>query len=81
MKLGGPQFWYETVYNGLALEDEELSQLPEAITSIRIYAQTIYNAHQVALSHARPYIPTPSSSSDGHASLRSARVRALSACT
>jgi len=39
MKLGGPQFWYETVYNGLALEDEELSKLPNAIASIKINVQ------------------------------------------
>jgi len=43
MKLGGPQFWYETVYNGLALEDEELSKLLDTIASIKIKVQTIYN--------------------------------------
>ncbi|XP_070056764.1 uncharacterized protein [Nicotiana tomentosiformis] len=61
MKLEGPQFWYETVYNGLALEDDEEPKLPEAIASIRTNAETIYNAYQVLLNHARPNIPTPSS--------------------
>ncbi|XP_070057656.1 uncharacterized protein [Nicotiana tomentosiformis] len=80
MKLGGHQFWYGTVYKGLALEDEESSKLPEAIASIRINAQIIYNAYQVALHHARPNVPTPSSS-DSQSSKRTARVRALSAWT
>jgi len=78
IKLGGPQFWYETVYNGLALEDEELSTLADAIASIKINIQTIYNAYQVALDHARPNVPTPSFSSS-QSSERTAGVRALSA--
>ncbi|XP_070029447.1 zinc finger BED domain-containing protein RICESLEEPER 4-like [Nicotiana sylvestris] len=81
MKLGVPQFWYETIYNGLALEDEELSKLLEAIASIKINAQTINNAYQVSSDHARPNVPTRSSSSsfNSQSSKRTAGVRALSA--
>ncbi|XP_070003220.1 zinc finger BED domain-containing protein RICESLEEPER 2-like [Nicotiana sylvestris] len=77
MKSGGPQFWYAAIYNGLTLEEEELSKIPEAIASIKINARTIYNAYQVALDQARPNIPTLSSS-DSQSSKRTAGVRALS---
>ena len=57
-----------------------MSQLPEAIATIKINAQTIFNTYQVALNHARPNVPTPSSSSS-QSSKRTVGVRALSAWT
>jgi len=55
-----------------------LSHLPEAIASIRINAQTIFNTYQVALNHARPNVLTPSSS-DSQSSKRTAGVTSISA--
>ncbi|XP_070022403.1 zinc finger BED domain-containing protein RICESLEEPER 4-like [Nicotiana sylvestris] len=80
MKLGGPQYWYRPIYNGLALAPEELSTLSDAHVSININALTIYSAYQTALDNARPDIPTPSSSSC-QSSKRTTGVRALTAWT
>ncbi|XP_070042860.1 uncharacterized protein [Nicotiana tomentosiformis] len=77
IKLGFPQFLYETIYKGLALEDDEEPKLPEAIALIRTNTETIYNAYQVLLNQARLNVPTPSSS-DSQSFKRTVEVRGLS---
>ncbi|XP_070019985.1 zinc finger BED domain-containing protein RICESLEEPER 4-like [Nicotiana sylvestris] len=79
-KLGGPQYLYQSIYNGLALKDKELSILSDAKASIKINSQTIYSVYQIAIDNARPNIPTPFSSSS-QSSKRTAGVRALTTWT
>jgi len=80
MKLGGPHFWYSNIYKALDLSNEEIATLADAKASIKINAQTVYNAYQLALEHARPTIPTPTSSSS-QSSKRVAGLKALKSWT
>ena len=76
MKLGGPHFWYSNIYKALDISDEELPTLANAKASIKKDAQTIYNAYQLALEHARPNVPTLTSSSS-QSSKRATGLKAL----
>ncbi|PUE84117.1 hypothetical protein DBP04_26585, partial [Escherichia sp. R8] len=68
------------IYKALDLSNEEIATLADAKASIKINAQTVYNAYQLALEHARPTIPTPTSSSS-QSSKRVAGLKALKSWT